>query len=199
MLNANPQVRRLSTDVRTALTPRLPVEPHGRPYARGVPELELLRVDHGPALLRFELENRAYFATRVGDRGDDFFSDFDARLHALLAEQDAGTCRFHVLVEGDGQVVGRVNLVDLAGGSAELGYRIAERATGRGLAATAVSRICELARTEYGLTSLRAGTSADNHASHAVLARAGFQVVSTAEPGGEVRFVRDLPAGLSGR
>ena len=157
-----------------------------------MPELELLRPDHAPALLRFELANRAYFAARVGDRGDDFFADFDARHRALLAEQAAGTCRFHVLVEDDGEVVGRVNLVDIAGGSAELGYRIAERVTGRGLATTAVRRVCQLARTDYGLTSLRAGAAADNRASQAVLTRAGFELASTAEPGGEVRFVRRL-------
>ena len=33
-----------------------------------------------------------------------------------------------MLVEEDGAIVGRVNLVEAAGGSAELGFRIAERA-----------------------------------------------------------------------
>ena len=63
-----------------------------------------------------------------------YFASFDARHRALLAERSAGTCYVHVLVDGDGEVVGRVNPVDLADGSAELGYRIAGRAAGRGLA-----------------------------------------------------------------
>lgn len=156
-------------------------------------ELQLLRPDHAPALLGFERENRAYFAAWVPDRGDDYFANFDARHRALLAEQSAGTCRFHVLVDG-GEVVGRVNLVDLADGSAELGYRIAERVAGRGLATSAVRRVCGLAATDYGLTSLRAATAAGNLASRAVLTRAGFVVVESVELDGlpEVRFVREL-------
>lgn len=70
-------------------------------------------------------------------------------------------------------MVGRVNLVDLADGSAELGYRIAERAAGRGLAMSAVRRVCGLASTDYGLTSLRAATAPDNLASQAVLTGRG--------------------------
>ncbi len=41
--------------------------------------LERLRPDHAPALLAFERENRAYFAASVPDRGDAYFTDFDAR------------------------------------------------------------------------------------------------------------------------
>ncbi|MGH9293245.1 MAG: GNAT family N-acetyltransferase [Acidimicrobiales bacterium] len=47
----------------------------------------------------------------------------------------------HVLVEEDGTIVGRVNLTVVGDGSAELGYRIAERAAGRGLAAAAVRQV----------------------------------------------------------
>lgn len=97
-----------------------------------MPEIQLLRPGHAPALLAFEQENRAYFAASVPDRGDDYFVRFDERHRALLAEQAAGVCYFHVLVGADDEVLGRVNLVDVAEGGAELGYRIAERATGRG-------------------------------------------------------------------
>jgi len=110
------------------------------PTLAGMPELQLLRPDHARALLKFERENRAYSAAWVPDRGNDYFASFGARHRALLAEQSAGTCYFHVLVDGDGEVVGRVNLVDLADGSAELGDRIAERAAGRGLATTSPPR-----------------------------------------------------------
>ncbi|MFH8472895.1 GNAT family N-acetyltransferase [Streptomyces sp. NPDC018000] len=139
-----------------------------------MPELQRLRADHVPALLAFEQENRAFFAASVPDRGDDYFAHFDARLAALLAEQAAGICHFHVLVDTDGEVLGRFNLVDAADGSAELGYRVAEKATGRGLATATVRRLCALAAEEYGLTTLRAETTLDNPASQAVLTRAGF-------------------------
>ncbi|MDQ2786127.1 MAG: GNAT family N-acetyltransferase, partial [Chloroflexota bacterium] len=48
-----------------------------------MPDLQLLRLDHVPALLAFERENRAYFAAVVPDRGDEFFAAFDTR-HAQL-------------------------------------------------------------------------------------------------------------------
>ncbi|MFD3696994.1 GNAT family N-acetyltransferase [Streptomyces sp. NPDC058646] len=165
-----------------------------------MPQLELLRTDHGPALLEFERKNRAWFAASIPDRGDHYFAHFDTRHHELLAEQATGACFFHVLVDGAGVVLGRVNLVDVAGGSAELGYRIAEEAAGRGLATAAVRGACTLAAAEYGLTTLRAATTLDNAASRAVLARTGFtpagEVLLDGRPG--LRFVRDLPRPAAG-
>ncbi|MBT2366748.1 GNAT family N-acetyltransferase [Streptomyces sp. ISL-10] len=158
------------------------------------PALQRLRADHAPALLAFERENRAYFAASVPDRGDEYFARFDDRHAALLAEQATGLCHFHVLVDEDGRVLGRVNLVDAAGGSAELGYRIAENAAGRGLATAAVRAVCASAAVEYGLRELRASTTADNAASQAVLVRTGFtatdEVVLDGRPG--IAFVRRL-------
>ncbi|MFD9406464.1 GNAT family N-acetyltransferase [Streptomyces sp. NPDC059989] len=156
--------------------------------------LKRLQLDHAPALLDFERANRAYFAASVPDRGDHYFAHFDARHAELLAEQAAGLHFFHVLVGDGGEILGRVNLVDVADGSAELGYRIAERAAGRGLATAAVREACVLAARGYGLTELRAVTTLDNAASLAVLARTGFtpgeEFVLDGRPGR--RFVRDL-------
>ncbi|MFE4911396.1 GNAT family N-acetyltransferase [Streptomyces sp. NPDC056652] len=139
-------------------------------------EPQLLRPDHSPALLAFERENRAYFAASIPDRGEEYFTRFEERHRMLLAEQEAGVCYFHVLIGAVGEVLGRVNLVDVADGAAELGYRIAERAAGRGLATSAVRAVCGLAADRYGLTALRAATTLDNAASRAVLTRAGFTV-----------------------
>src|SRR4051794_23461629 len=99
-----------------------------------MPELKRLRAGHAPAVLAFELANRAYFAASVPDRGDDFFDRFTDRFRALLAEQEAGICAFHVLVAEDGGVLGRFNLVDIEDGTADLGYRVAQHVAGRGLA-----------------------------------------------------------------
>ncbi|MFG1955235.1 hypothetical protein [Micromonospora sp. NPDC048830] len=57
-----------------------------------MPEPHRLAEHHAPALLRFERENRAYFARSVPDRGDAYFAGFAARHAALLAEQAAGLC-----------------------------------------------------------------------------------------------------------
>ncbi|ADB29762.1 GCN5-related N-acetyltransferase [Kribbella flavida DSM 17836] len=135
--------------------------------------LERLRADHEAELLRFELENRAYFARVIPDRGDAYFAEFSQRHKALLEFQAAGSDHFHVLVDG-AEIVGRVNLVEVVDGSAELGYRIAESAGGRGLATWAVQEVAQLASTAYGLTRLTAVTTVDNVASQKVLHRAGF-------------------------
>jgi ribosomal-protein-alanine N-acetyltransferase len=162
-----------------------------------VPELQRLRADHAPAVLAFELANRAYFATFISDRGDEFFDQFTERYDALLAEQEAGSCAFHVLVGDDGTVLGRFNLFDLSGGTAELGYRVAQHVAGRGVATAAVRELCRLAAGRYGLRTLRAATTHDNVASQQVLAKAGFVPAGPAEPGGRpgTWYQRDLAAG----
>jgi [ribosomal protein S5]-alanine N-acetyltransferase len=139
-----------------------------------MPELELVRLEHAAALLAFEQENRAYFAASVPDRGEEFFAEFEARHAQLLAWQAAGTDYFHVLVAEGGEVVGRVNLVEVANGSAELGYRIARKAASKGLATAAVREVRGLAAEQYGLTRLRARVTLDNPASRKVLERNGF-------------------------
>jgi ribosomal-protein-alanine N-acetyltransferase len=162
-----------------------------------MPALVRLAVRHAPALLQFERENRAYFARFVPDRGDDYFAEFADRLAGLLAEQDTGLCHFHVLVEEEsGTVLGRFNLVDVADGSAELGYRMSERASGRGLAQEGVRQVCALARDEYGLRRLVASAALANPASLAVLRRTGFVPVEEVLLNGEpsLRHTRDLAA-----
>ncbi len=142
-----------------------------------MPDLQLLRLDHAPALLVFERENRAYFAASVPDRGDEFFAEFDTRYAQLLEWQAAGTDYLHLLVAEGGEVVGRVNLTEVADGTAELGYRIAQKAAGQGLATAAVRKVRELAATEYGLSRLRARVTLNNPASRKVLEHNGFVAV----------------------
>ena len=166
----NPRTRNAKEDRGTGSesTPRLHLP---------MPDLQLVRLDHAPALLAFERENRAYFAASVPDRGDEFFAEFDTRHAQLLAWQAAGTDYFHLLVAEGGEVVGRVNLIEVADGSAELGYRIAQKAAGQGLATAAVRKVRELAATAYGLTTLRARVTVDNPASRKVLEHNGFVAV----------------------
>ncbi|MFE5816440.1 GNAT family N-acetyltransferase [Streptomyces sp. NPDC056479] len=158
--------------------------------------LERLRADHADAVLAFERENREYFARTVPDRGDTYFdpAGFAARHEALLAEQDAGVCHFHVVLDDGGRLVGRINLVDVEEGSAELGYRVGEFAAGKGVATAAVAEMCRVAPTTYGLTSLVAKTTLDNLASRTVLERNAFiavgDVTISSEPG--VRYRRAL-------
>jgi [ribosomal protein S5]-alanine N-acetyltransferase len=168
-----------------------------------VPELERLRADHGPAVLAFELANRAYFSAFISDRGDDFFDQFAERHRALLAEQDAGIGAFYVLVDGDGLVLGRFNLIFVGDGTAKLGYRVAQDVAGRGVATATVLELCGLAATRHGLHTLRAATSSTNIGSQRVLTKAGFVPVGPADPadlGGKegTWYERGLAGGLAG-
>ena len=149
-----------------------------------MPELQRLRADHAPAVLDFEIANRAYFAASISDRGDEYFGQFTERHNELLAEQEAGSCACYVLVGDDGSVLGRFNLYDMDGGTAVLGYRVAQHAAGRGVATATVRELCRLAAREYGLRTLRAATTRENVASQKVLTKAGFIQVGPADIGG---------------
>jgi ribosomal-protein-alanine N-acetyltransferase len=165
-------------------------------------ELRRVSADDAPAVMAFEVANRGYFASFISDRGDAFFERFGERWDALMAEQVEGTGAFHVLVDEDGSVVGRFNLFDIVDGAAVLGYRVAQRVAGRGVATAAVQELCGLAAKRYGLHLLRAAAADRNLASRRVLAKAGFVPVGPAAPeeiGGQpgTWFQLDLGEGRS--
>jgi RimJ/RimL family protein N-acetyltransferase len=137
------------------------------------------------AVLAFELANRTYFARFINDRGDDFYERYADRHHELLMEQDSGECILHVLVDPDGTVSGRFNLYDVVDGSARVGYRVAQRVAGRGVATSALRQLCRLAQAEYGLRILTAETSSENRASQRVLEKAGFEATEDCEVAGQ--------------
>jgi ribosomal-protein-alanine N-acetyltransferase len=166
-----------------------------------MPELQQLHISHAPAVLAFEVANRAFFAASISDRGDAYFERFSERFDALLAEQEAGICAFYVLVDvepgEEGAVLGRFNLVDIDDGAAVLGYRLAQHVAGRGVATATVLELCHLAAQRHGLRRLRAATSHANIASQKVLTKAGFVPVGPADPadvGGKsgIWYQRDL-------
>ena len=169
-----------------------------------MPDLQQLRADHAAAVLAFEQANRGYFAAFISDRGDEFFDRFSEQHSDLLAEQEAGLGAYYVLVAEDGSVLGRFNLYLLGDGTANLGYRVAEHAAGRGVATAAVRELCGLAAQRHGLRTLKAATSHANVASRKVLIKAGFAEAGPAGPadlGGQTGtwYRRDLPAGHTQR
>ncbi len=162
-------------------------------------DLQRLHADHERAVLAFELANRAYFAASISDRGDEFYDQFTERYSALLAEQQAGSGAFYVLVDENGSVLGRFNLYNIKDATAELGYRVAQHVAGHGVATATVRRVCQLASARHGLRELRAATARENVASQKVLTKAGFVPVGPADPadlGGKrgTLYQRDLAA-----
>jgi ribosomal-protein-alanine N-acetyltransferase len=164
-------------------------------------ELQGLTRDHLDAVRCFEVENRAYFAKSISDRGDEFFASFPERYDALLTEQATGVCAFYVLVDVQtGAVVGRFNLYNLEDGAANVGYRVAEEATGRGVATRGLRDLCQRAVDEHRLDRLNAAASRANGASQRVLEKAGFAVDGECVVGGKpgIKFALVLrSAGLT--
>ncbi len=155
-------------------------------------QLQLVSPEHEEALLAFERSNRAYFAKSIGDRGDCFFGEFSQRHRDLIAEQEGGTGAFYVLVDQLGAVVGRFNLYDILDGTARVGYRVAERASGQGVATSGLRALCRVAREELGLLTLTAAASNENVASQRVLLKAGFAYVAPTEVGGRQGALFDI-------
>ncbi len=144
--------------------------------------LQRLSVDHNSAVLVFELENRSYFASSISDRGEEYFDHFAERQAELLVEQEAGECACYVLVDDAGSILGRFNLRGINDSSAVLGYRVAQRVAGRGVATATVDRWCRCAASALGLHTIRAATSDANIASQRVLVKAGFVLLGRANP-----------------
>jgi ribosomal-protein-alanine N-acetyltransferase len=155
-------------------------------------ELQRLRLDHEVSILEFERANRAYFAESITDRGDDFFEHFAERHRAMLTEQDAGRGAFFVRIEEDGTVAGRFNLYDIVDGTAQVGYRVAQRAAGRGVATAGLRELCRIAAGECGLRMLKAAASDANVASQRVLANGGFVVIGPAQIEGRTGVLYEL-------
>lgn len=142
-------------------------------------------------ILRFELENRAFFAAALGDRSDDYFNLDRIReaIKEYLKEQEQREQFMYLVRDGAGEVVGRVNLFDVRYGDferAEIGYRIGQRHNGKGYATQAVALVLKDAFEKYGLHGVDANVTPDNIGSQIVLIRNGFEFVGRARE--HVRF-----------
>jgi len=139
------------------------------------PEITIhpLSPDDEAEVMKFELVNRAYFARAVGDRGEAYFDEFTTRYRGLIDEIAGGTVLMYLIRDASGRLIGRVNLVDIADGIAELGYRIGEQWGGRGHATAAVHLVLAAA-ADHGLTRVTAKVTSNNLASQRVLERTGF-------------------------
>lgn len=162
-----------------------------KPFEEDAVHLELLTMRHSQRLEHFERANRAFFASRVGDRGDDYFNHFTEQLAARVTENDTGQSLFCVLVAATGQIVGRVNISDIAQPSlTELGFRVDADRQGRGVATRGVLAALSLAR-DRGLRSITARAAIDNLGSRRVLERTGFTAIGPvdAPPASDGSFV----------
>ena len=131
------------------------------------------------ALLRFEIEHRAYFERWVQARASAFYSadGVAAAIAAAEVAWVAGQAHQYLVVENE-RIVGRVNLTNIRRAHfqcADLGYRMGEHDGGRGLASRAVALCLEQAFGRHGLQRIEAVARPENRGSIRVLERNGFR------------------------
>ncbi len=140
----------------------------------------LVRPDDAGPLARLLTDNRDFLAPTEPCRAESYYSEAGQHelVEDLLAKHDAGMSLPHVILDAEGELVGRITLNEIVRGpfqSCSVGYWVAQSVNGRGIATAALGRIAEVAFDDLGLHRLQAGTLEDNLASQKVLARNGFQ------------------------
>lgn len=152
----------------------------------GMMEIYIDRLNEEDAneLYAFECKNRAFFEQTISSRGDDYyhFGTFMIRHMELLKEQEDAISSCYLIKEDSGTIVGRINLVDIdpIKGTAQVGYRIGEAFTKKGVANEALQLLVKLA-PEMKVTQLHAKTTNVNIGSQKVLAKNGFERISVSE------------------
>ncbi|MDF2065171.1 GNAT family N-acetyltransferase [Bacillus sp. Cr_A10] len=139
--------------------------------------IELLKEKDAEDLLKFELENRAFFEEMVPSRGDDYYNPqiFKERHKDLLEEQEQGVSYFYLIKNLEGSILGRINLVDIDKSLKEayLGYRVGRVNTGKGIANKALKLLIDSLK-EKNIKTIIAKTTTNNIASQRVLEKNGF-------------------------
>lgn len=133
--------------------------------------------DDAAALLEFELDNRAWFELHVEARHPTFYTLQGVGQHIDEYLEAHARGQWHpCVILHEGAIAGRANLkdIDAAAGCAEVGYRIAEHAIGKGLATRAVRHLMALASSAWRLDRLKADVTVHNAASGKVLEKCGF-------------------------
>jgi ribosomal-protein-alanine N-acetyltransferase len=146
--------------------------------------LRLLRRDDGPALAAAYARNRDHLEPWEPARPAEFYEPgyHAERIPVELLSHGSGRA-VPLVLERDGEIVGRVNLTDIVLGAfrnAHLGYWVDGALAGRGIMTAAVEAACAHARDDLGLHRVQAATLLHNTASQKVLARTGFDRIGTA-------------------
>jgi ribosomal-protein-alanine N-acetyltransferase len=145
----------------------------------------LIRIEDAEALADLAARNREFMAPWDPLRPEKYFTlkGQQQDIQGSLGRHAQGSALPHVLIDGAGQVIGRVNLNGIVRGpfmSCSVGYWVSEDHNGRGIATAAVAHILSVAFVELGLHRVQAETLVHNAASQAVLARNGFEQIGLA-------------------
>ncbi|KOP80909.1 acetyltransferase [Lysinibacillus sp. FJAT-14745] len=129
-------------------------------------------------LFKIEKNNRLFFEQMVPSRGEEYynFETFKIRHKELLAEQQEEKSKFYLIRDNTGNIIGRINLVDIdtTNDIAEVGYRVGQEYGGKGIGAKALKLLLE---TEISVKKIKAKTTTNNIASQRILEKNGFKQV----------------------
>lgn len=127
-------------------------------------------------LFEFEKDNRLFFEEMVPSRGEDHykFETFKVRHRELLEEQQNGKSKFYLIRNSSGDIVGRINLIDITSDGAEIGYRVGKEYLGKGIGNKALNL---LLKTKLNLKKIKGKTTTNNIASQKILEKSGFKQV----------------------
>lgn len=135
-----------------------------------------LSSEHADELLKFELENKAWFESFIEPRDPSFYSPIGVAKHIQELEKRSrkGTA-FSAVVLQDNAIIARANLKDLNTLSAYIGYRVSETHTSMGVATLGLHNLIKIAKSEFNLYELNALVLENNPASKRVLLKQGFK------------------------
>lgn len=144
------------------------------------PVTRALTLEDVEALAVLLAENRRFLAPWQPLRPDSYFTVAGQReaVAAVLAQQAAGSAVPLVIIDGSGGVVGTLTIASIIRGafqSCSVGYWLAERAQGQGLATAALQEAAALAFGALRLHRIQAETLPHNQRSRRVLERVGFE------------------------
>jgi [ribosomal protein S5]-alanine N-acetyltransferase len=147
--------------------------------------LRLVQPGDGAALARAYTANRDHLAAWEPVRSDEFYTAAWQEQHVdqCLADADSGRGYRFVILSGDGEIRGRMNLNNVVRGAfrcADVGYWVDASRLRRGLGGHGVAALVRFAERDLALHRLQAATLLDNTASQHVLTRAGFSVIGMA-------------------
>ncbi|MGJ9425914.1 GNAT family N-acetyltransferase [Nesterenkonia halotolerans] len=138
-----------------------------------------MTLEDAAALAAVQRRSRQFLAPWEPMRADAYFTAEGQRadISAALGRHDRGEAMPWVILDGQGDIAGRVTLNGIVRGpfqSCSMGYWLAQDQTGKGLATEAVRDAVMFAFKELDLHRVQAETLVNNVASRRVLLRTGF-------------------------
>nr|WP_086938870.1 GNAT family N-acetyltransferase [Thaumasiovibrio occultus] len=157
--------------------------------------IELISLDDVDALLDFELANRSWFEQYVPPRDESFYTlqGVRSQISEFLSLYANGEMYPMLIRSNSQEICGRINVHRIEPNvyTGELGYRIGQQFTSKGIASQAVGKLVDYLVSEAQLSTLRAIVLCSNEGSRKVLERNGFSkvkgIANYAELNGEVK------------